>query len=138
MLAYSLLELDKEVLRGFAVVPSVSMLVRLALYTGSDGSVFEPVEEMWMYLGILVGAISGTFAGTRLRVHVNTEGVIAVILSLVFLASALMLGVGFQVGTTALYGTLLVLGVGGFCTLHFHPPLFAAIHRGVRAWLEKP
>ena len=136
MVVYSLLQLDKDVLRGFGVVPSVDMLVRLAMYTGSEESVFDPSGDAWHYSGILLGAVAGIVLGTSFRKRVSSEGVVVVILALVFCASALMLDVGQERITTLVYAFECALWGGFFGLCLLYPPAFTATRNALRCRAE--
>ena len=103
MAAYSVLDLDKDVLRGFGVVPSCFMLVRLALYTGSEGAVAQ-ASEAALYAMIMAGGLAGVFAGGRLRPWVDGERVVLLILALGWVAGGLLLGLFVEAGVTVGYG----------------------------------
>jgi hypothetical protein len=75
MAAYSVLDLHKDVLRGFGVVPSCFMLVRLALYTSNEGAVAQ-ASEAALYALIMAGGLAGVSAGARLRPWVDGERVV--------------------------------------------------------------
>ena len=117
MAAYALLEMDKDVLRGFGIVPSVFMLVRLGMYTGSEGGVFDWGGEAGVYALILVGSTAGVGVGTWARRWVSAEGIVLVILALVFLASGLLLDLFNSGLTNALFGAIVGGGGGGFLWL---------------------
>ena len=116
-------------LRGFGIVPSAFMVVRLAMYTGSTGAVFDPRPapdgELWTYVAIVVAAFLGSSLGDRLRARFNSEGIIIMILALVYLGSGLMLRLFHDPGVTAFYA-LLTAGAGGaFALLWWRPGLLA-------------
>jgi hypothetical protein len=111
MAAYSILDLDKDVLRGFGVVPSCFMLVRLALYTSNEGAVAQ-ASEAALYALIMAGGLAGVSAGARLRPWVDGERVVLLILGLVWLASGLLLGLFVEAGVTAGYGAGAVAAAG--------------------------
>lgn len=115
MASYSLLSLDKDVLRGFGVVPSVFMLVRLAMYTGAPGAVFDPSPQgdLWVYCGIFAAAVAGSLLGDRLRPRFNSDAIIAMVLVLVFVGSGLMLRLFQDTGVTVFYGVL----TAGWCSV---------------------
>jgi len=124
MVVYSLLQLEKDLLRGFGVVPSVDMLVRLGMYTASEEAVFDAANEGWLYIGILLGAMGGISLGTWFRKWVSSEGVVVVILFLVYCASALMLGVGQGGAFTTYFFLQTFLTAGAFTTCYLYPHAF--------------
>ena len=111
MAAYSLLALDKDVLRGFGIVPSCFMLVRLALYTGGGGAVAAGSEAP-LYALIMAAGLAGVAGGSRLRQWVDGEAVVLIILALVFAASGLLLGLFVQRAVTAGYAAAALGGAG--------------------------
>lgn len=125
MAAYSLLRLDKDVLRGFGIVPSVFMCLRLAMYTGSSGAVFDPSPdgELRVYVAILVAAIAGSSAGNRLRAHVDSELALTLILLLVFFGSGALLRLFVDPVTTAVYVIGAVVWLALFALLWARPQL---------------
>jgi hypothetical protein len=91
MLAYSFLELDKDVLRGFGVVPSIFMVLRMILYVAVPNGVFD-TQEVLVYLLIGVASAGGSAAGGRLRASCSATALLRAILGLVWLSGWSMLG----------------------------------------------
>ena len=109
MMAYSTLELDKDTLRGFALVPSVYMIIRLVLFTTAAGSVYNPADWL-LYVSIMAASVVGSVGGARLRAFVPSTNILRILLCLVLLASALLLAAARQPGVAAAYA----LGVAGW------------------------
>ena len=114
MAAYSILNLDKELLRGFGIVPSMFMLIRLSLYTGGDAAVFNAAEEGGVYVAILVCSLAGVGLGSWLRKWVDGERVVLILLVLVYLAAGLMLDLFVDARANAALGVLTAGGCGVF------------------------
>jgi hypothetical protein len=106
MLAYSFLQLDKEILRGFGVVPSVFMVLRLLLYVAAPNGVFEPEREAAGYALIAVAAAGGSAAGGRMRASCSATALLRAILALVWLSGWSMLGAFAEPLPAALFGAL--------------------------------
>ena len=85
MLAYSFLELDKDVLRGFGVVPSVFMVLRMILYVAVPNGVFD-TQELFLYAIIGLASAGGSAAGGRLRASCSATALLRAILGLVWLS----------------------------------------------------
>lgn len=105
MTAYAFLRLDKEILLGFSAVPAGFVFFRIILYTGSFSTNSSPV-----YLSVLVAAGTGVVAGASFRRYINSEALVRVLHALVFLSSALMLGVTTNAAITEAYGVVLLVG----------------------------
>ena len=115
MAAYAFLRIDKELLRGFGMVPSAFMLVRLAMYTGASGSVFEPGREALLYCAIVLSSLGGMAAGSWARRWLPSAAVHSAILWLVVLASALMLRALERPAVAAAYALLCVAAAALSC-----------------------
>ena len=113
MLAYSFLDLDKDVLRGFGVVPSVFMALRLTIYMTSPGTVFDPSGEWPTYLFITAAAFFGSWIGGALRSRCSGPALLRAILALVWLSGGTMLGVLSEAVPTALFFSLTFAWLGG-------------------------
>jgi hypothetical protein len=85
MLAYSFLELDKDVLRGFGVVPSVFMVLRMILYVAVPNGVFD-VQELFLYAMIGLASAGGSAVGGRMRASCSATALLRAILGLVWLS----------------------------------------------------
>ncbi|RYG56019.1 sulfite exporter TauE/SafE family protein [archaeon] len=103
IMVYTMLQLEKDTLRGMAMVASGYMIIRLVMYTGSTGAVFDPAHEWGTYLGIIVASLVGAQVGTRIRTFVNGELLTQLLLVLVLLSSALMLDATREPGVAAFY-----------------------------------
>jgi uncharacterized membrane protein YfcA len=114
MAAYSILSLDKELLRGFGIVPSAFMLIRLSLYTGGDAAVFSVAQEGGVYAAILVCSVAGVGLGSWLRQWVDGERVVLILLLLVYLAGGLLLELFVDARSNAALGGLTVGGCVAF------------------------
>lgn len=111
--ATTFLQLDKETLRGFAIVPSVYMVIRLCMYTSSRGAVFDPQGEWHVYLGIWLVSLLSSHLGNKLRSRLPVQTIVLLLLWVVLLSSALLLGALKQPAVGAAY----LLGVGAALTL---------------------
>lgn len=108
MLAYAQLQLDKDVLRGFAIEPSILMLVRLTMYVASPVSVVDfgadgGLGDAPIAATIAASSLVGMVMGSSVRHYLPVDGLIAAILLLVFVASALMLHADSDVFTATFY-----------------------------------
>lgn len=138
MAAYSMLSLDKDVLRGFGIVPSAFMVVRLSMYTGSDGSVFNPRPEsdggeLGVYCGIILASLAGVQFGSHFRSKFDSEALIVAVLLLVFVGSGLMLRLFVNATTTAVYSIIAVTWSAVAGTLWMRPQLLPALEAGLGA-----
>ena len=129
MAAYSTLQLDKEVLRGFGAVPSSFMVLRMAMYLTAKGNVFNPAQEWTLYLTIGGCAVAGSYAGGYFRKYVDSKSISLMLVGLVFLGSALMLNIFKDPKVMATYASLLVLAVLGAAALCLNRALFQMVSR---------
>jgi hypothetical protein len=100
MAVYSVLSLDKDVLRGFGIVPSCFMAVRLLMYTTGEGAVFDVGGEGWVYVAIAAAAFTGSTVGNHLRDRFDVAAMVRMILMLVYTSAWLMLGLFLDAGVT--------------------------------------
>jgi uncharacterized membrane protein YfcA len=119
--AYALLELDKEVLRGFGMVPSVFMVMRMAMYTASPDAVFAPSEEAGVYAAIVACAFVGSSVGNRMRSRLDTEMALILVLVITFVGSGTLLGLFRDAAVTVAYALLLALFAACFAFLWAKP-----------------
>ena len=128
MAAYALLEVEKDALLGFSVVPSAFMVLRLALYMGADGSVHDDGE--WaLYGGIMAAALAGMAAGAGARRAVASGTVLTLVVGLVFVSSAMMLDAPSSPPLAALYAALVAGAGAAWALLRGRPALFERLCR---------
>jgi hypothetical protein len=91
MLVYSFINLDKEVLRGFGIVPSVFMVLRFIAYVAYPGAVFDIKGEWALYLFVGIASGAGSQFGNYFRKYATGPSLMRAILSLVWLSGGSML-----------------------------------------------
>ena len=126
MAAYAVLEVEKDALLGFGVVPSAFMVLRLAMYLNADGSVHDD-GEWGLYGAIVVAGIAGMAAGNAARRHVASGTVLTLVVGLVFVSSALMLDAPATPLLAALYAALVAAAAAAWALLRRRPALFARL-----------
>lgn len=104
MIAFALLRLDMDIIRGVAVVyGALELGLRIALLVTSRGSAFD-AAEMPIYAAVAAASCAGFLAGTALRRFVDTALVVRLLLVLVLASSALLLGALESAGVAAAFG----------------------------------
>lgn len=132
MLAYAQLQLDKDVLRGFAIEPSILMLVRLTMYVASPVSVVDfgadgGFGDAPIAATIAASSLAGMMMGSSVRHLLPVDGLIAAILVLVFVASALMLHADSDAFTAAFYISTAVVSSCAFLLLWKYKRVWEAL-----------
>lgn len=128
MMAYTMLELHKDVLRGFSMVPGLYMIVRLVMYTTSEGNTYNSAE--WpMHLAIMACSMVGSLSGSRMRKYVDSAAILRILLVIVFVSSALMLGVVRKPMVALGYGILVTTWLTGLLALWYSPALLHTMQR---------
>lgn len=108
MMAFALLAVDKDVIRGVSMVYGLLETgLRVAMFTTGAGSPFD-ANEWPIYAGIAVASWAGFGAGTFLRRWADTEAIIRLLLLLVFMSSAILLG---ALQNRAVAATFIVAGI---------------------------
>jgi len=129
MLAYSFLELDKDVLRGLGVVPSVFMVLRLGLYVVAPNGIFDPAGEAATYALIAAASAGGSAAGGRLRASCSATALLRAILALVWLSGWSMLGAFVDSLPAGLFGSVTIAWLVLFGAAARWPRGFAAVRK---------
>jgi len=91
MLVYSFINLDKDILRGFGIVPSVFMVLRFIAYVAYPGAVFDIQGEWILYISVGVASGVGSQAGNYFRQWATGPSLMRAILALVWLSGGSML-----------------------------------------------
>lgn len=108
MMAFALLAVDKDVIRGVSMVYGLLETgLRVLMFTTGAASPFD-AREWPIYAGIAVASWAGFGAGTYLRRWADTEAIIRLLLLLVFMSSAILLGALQNSGVAA---TFVVAGI---------------------------
>jgi hypothetical protein len=126
MAAYALLEVEKDALLGFGVVPSAYMVLRLGMYMNADGSVHDD-GEWGLYAGIVGAGLAGMAAGNGARRFVASGTVLTMVVGLVFVSSALMLDAATTPPLLALYVALTAGAAAAWVGLRGRPALFSKL-----------
>jgi len=132
MLTYSFLALDKDILRGFGVVPSVFMVLRLVLYVSQPNGVWDVNNEWLLYCAIGVAAAGGSVLGGRLRAFLDAPAMLQIILALVWLSGWSMLGAFSQALPAGLFSASTLLWVVLFAGAARWPLEFDAVRQRLK------
>jgi hypothetical protein len=136
MLTYSFLALDKDILRGLGVVPSVFMILRLVLYVSQPNGVWDEGSEWLLYCAIGVAAAAGSVLGGRLRAFLDAPAMLQIILALVWLSGWSMLGAFSHALPAGLFSASTLLWVALFAAAARWPLEFDAVRQRLKRALR--
>lgn len=128
MAAYAILELDKDVLRGFSAAPAVFMLIRLFIYVFGDGSVFQ-WDEWPVYVAIWIAAAAGASGGTYCRRYIDSAMLVKILYVIIFASSALMLGATQDARVALSYAAFCCVWIAAAAWLWYHADSAALVCR---------
>jgi uncharacterized membrane protein YfcA len=93
IVAYSLLALEKDAVRGVTVsMQSLVIGVRIYVLVTSAGSVFDWIGEWHIYAGIVVCAWAGFTVGAAIRERCDSRTILLILSTLLVVSAAIMLG----------------------------------------------
>jgi len=134
MIAFSLLGVDKDTIRGVSTVYGMLELgMRVVMFTATDGSVFDG-REWGVYLAIAGASWVGFTLGTWLRQWCNTDAIIRMLLLLVFASSGILLGALDDNRIAVGFGVGMAVWLAALSLLAWRPVAVDAALRGVWGW----
>jgi uncharacterized membrane protein YfcA len=101
MIAYSLLRVDKDAIRGTGTVYGmVEIFVRITVFATAASTPFDMENEWGVYLAIIGCSWLGFLLGTWARRFTDSDAILRLLLAIVYLSSLILLG-GLKDGVVA-------------------------------------